>query len=151
MESCRVVLSHEDTVREMAKEARQTGREQAMSICEDGSLNRSSGSKGSVEVEPCEPELINIHTHPVGNPVRSSRRDISTLLITEEGDKTDMTCVVGPDGPSVRCLELDRSHMTNDEYVELVQDIDKKMRESEEIPYLSNEHPETFDSCEIIL
>lgn len=110
----------------------------------------TEGDSESVDIDTCDDEIVNIHTHPEDNPVRASRRDIGSLLRMHPDDNVDRACVMGAEGEEVRCLEVDRSQMESSTYVAFVEQIDRRIRQSEGLPWIDKMSP-VISSCEVDL
>ena len=133
----------------LSEEARGTGREHAMSICRDGSFEKFEGSEEGIDIDRCDDELLNIHTHPEGNPVTPSVQDIGTFLMTEEGDYIDRMCILGVgESPKLNCLMIDRSTISNEEYTDLVNDMNETIKGSDDIPDIAENYPDFVKSCD---
>jgi hypothetical protein len=151
MRSCEVVSDYQNEIVNMSRRASQTGNEQAMAICQDGTLKRSSGSGGSVTLDNCEEELVNLHTHPAWSPVEHSRQDIFTLMQMTEGEMVERECVVGVEDPvEVRCLEMDRSDVSTDEYRAIATDIMSWLKEQDQFDD-TQRHTDLMSECSMTL
>jgi hypothetical protein len=150
MKSCDIVRQNKDKLRGIARESRREDKEHAISVCPDGSMKIAEGDGDSVSIDNCEDEVLNIHTHPAGNPVRASRRDIGSLLRMYPDEDVDRACVMGAGESHVRCLEVDRSQMDESTYVAFVNQIDRRIRHSEGLPWVDEMSP-VISSCEVDL
>jgi len=130
MDTCEVLEENlGPDLSEMARRSRESGREHAMSICPTGDYRGFSGDSEGVEIEECGDEWANVHTHPPGNPVRPSRQDIGSFLLTEEDEFVSRMCILGSGIEELHCVEIDRSDMTRDEYIDFVNEIDGRVRD----------------------
>lgn len=151
MKSCQVVSDFRDEILNMSRRASKTGNEQAMAICQDGTIKRSSGSTGTVSIENCEDELVNLHTHPPESPVEHSKQDIYTLMQMSEDEEIERECVVGVDDPvQVRCLEMDRSSVTTDSYRKIASSIMEWLREQDQFDD-TQRHTRLMSECHMTL
>lgn len=148
MNTCREVADEVGLdIVEMSHETWESDREVAMSVCADGSFNKATGTTERSTVESCDEEWATVHTHPPGNPARPSRLDLGDFLKTEPGDYVDRMCVVGSGYPvKMRCLKIDRSGMSREEYIEMVNDVDDYIKEEPGVPDISEEWDEV-DAC----
>lgn len=124
----------------LVEKTRDTGREHAISVCDDGDVRRDSGNGDRVEIDQCEHEWVNVHTHPPGNPPLASRVDLGTF-VRDSGDDVDRMCIVGSDDRTIRCLTVDRSDMTDTEYQGFLVHLDREVK-TEGLPLdLDDEYP----------
>lgn len=154
MDECRRIAEElGPEVLQMSKATWDTDREVAISVCENWDYNAQMGSADQSTVDRCGDERVNIHTHPPGNPVRASRMDLGDFMRTQPGDYVDRMCIVGAGYPTkMRCLELDRSDLSREEYVEMVNEINDDIKDdgSSAMKTLDEDWSE-ISSCEVYL